>query len=166
MTYPAHMIHHVSNATRIPSFYFASVLPCRSAMSLFFSLTVSPPVSPTLESLLFNCTGTYLTYSGWHHLSASCPDAERPGWSTSAVCPMTKRLVRLMITQAAPFTAYKAKRMVVQHVLPGAAHTLRPQNKFNSGPSRSMVDFGYVRTVSLTCNLQLSGSNVPRVRNL
>lgn len=87
-------------------------------------------------------SGTHLTHRGWQHLGSSCPVGAQPGWDTSLVCPLTKRLVRLMIDQPEPFDIYKGVPMVVQHAPPLAPESLRPQNMDAEGSSRSMVSWG------------------------
>eukprot|EP00892_Ulva_mutabilis_P008257 jgi/Ulvmu1/5803/UM025_0058.1 len=89
--------------------------------------------------------GTHLTYGGWTHLNTVCPVGDRPGWTTSRVCPLTKRLVRVMIDRAIPSIIYRDVEMVVQLAPPPALETLRPQNMDHAGSSRSMVEYGGIK---------------------
>lgn len=118
--------------------------PCLGAMSPLLHLIVSP-------------AGSYITYGGWSHLTPSCPVSQRPGWSTSCVCPMTKRLIRLMVDKPIRFKSYEGRSMLVQHADKLSNETLLPLDMAGTGISRSRVSWGcvipaFVLLVKPTCD--------------
>lgn len=88
--------------------------------------------------------GSYLTHSGWPHLTPTCPVGTLPGWDTSIVCPINKRLIRLAVDQPHPYSVFQNRDMVVQHANDLSNQTLLPADMGGKGISRSLVPWGYV----------------------
>lgn len=97
---------------------------------------------PCEHLMLVSPAGTYISHNGWPHLLPSCPVGKRLGWSTSAVCPTTKRLIRLMVDLPSPYWVYQQREMVVQYAEKLENATLLPQDMAGTGMSRSMIPWG------------------------
>lgn len=110
-----------------------------------------------IQVVLKVCTsvaGTYLTHSGWPHLINTCPAGERSGWGTSAVCPATKRLIRLAVDQARPFSTFQNRDMIIQHSAELNYTTLLPADMNGMEMSRSAVPWGCDTTAYSMCLIE------------
>lgn len=94
-----------------------------------------------------------MTHHDWPHLQTSCPVGARPGWETSVVCPLTKRLIRLAIDYPKPFDVYKSVPVLVRHAQALALDSLRPQDMNQQGSARSAVEFGCDIMATLCCRI-------------